>query len=123
MDNDMYGHVNNVIYYSYFDTAIAHFLMREGGFEPLASPFIDFAVDTGCRFHSPIAFPDRIDAGLRVGRVGRTSVRWEIGLFRNDEQDAAADGHFVHVFVDRADQRPVPVPPGIQGAIDRLMPR
>jgi acyl-CoA thioester hydrolase len=122
MDNDMYGHVNNVIYYSYFDTAIAHFLIREGGFAPLASPVIDFAVETGCRFHSPLAFPDRIAAGLRVGRVGRTSVRWEIGLFRNEDEDAAADGHFIHVFVDREDQRPVPVPATIRAAIDRLMP-
>jgi acyl-CoA thioester hydrolase len=121
IDNDLYGHVNNVNYYSYFDTAIAHFLMREGGLDPWQGGIIDVAVETGCRFHRPMAFPDMVHAGIRVGRVGTSSVRWEVGLFRNEEDAASAEGHFVHVFVDRPSQRPVPIPQRIRAAIARLM--
>jgi acyl-CoA thioester hydrolase len=121
MDNDMYGHVNNVVYYSYFDTAIGHYLIQACGFDPYASPIIDYAVDTGCRFHSPLAFPDTVHAGLRIGHLGTSSVRWELGLFRNDEDDAAADGHFVHVFVDREMQRPSPIPAGVRAGLERLL--
>ena len=91
MDNDIYGHVNNVNYYSYFDTAIAYFLMAEGGLDPWRDPIVGFCVESGCRFHRGIRFPDRVTAGLRVTKVGRSSVRWEIGIFRNDEHEAAAD--------------------------------
>jgi acyl-CoA thioester hydrolase len=120
MDNDLYGHVNNVVYYSYFDTAIGHYLMQACDFDPYSSPIIDFAVDTGCRFHSSLAFPDTVHAGLRVGHVGTSSCRWELGLFRNDEDMAAAEGHFVHVFVDRATQRPVPIPAFVRAGLERL---
>lgn len=122
LDNDIYGHVNNVHYYSYFDTVIADFLIRAGGLDPWRAPVIGIAVETGCRFHRSLAFPDTVHAGLRVGRLGRTSVRYEIGLFRNDEDVASADGHFVHVFVERERQHPVPVPAPIRAALGRLGP-
>ncbi|MDF1586624.1 acyl-CoA thioesterase [Marinimicrococcus flavescens] len=120
MDNDIYGHVNNVVYYSYFDTAIARLLMGEGGLDPWRAEIVGMAVDTGCRFHSSIAFPDTVHAGLRVAHLGTSSVRYEIGIFRNEDEQAAADGHFVHVFVERAAQRPTPIPDPLRAALARL---
>jgi acyl-CoA thioester hydrolase len=122
MDNDLYGHVNNVLYYSYFDTLIAHFLMEEGGIDPWHGDVLDIAVETGCRFHRSFKFPEPIEAGLRVTRVGNSSVRWEIGLFHEGADAASADGHFVHVFCDRATSRPIPIPDRIRAAIGRLLP-
>jgi acyl-CoA thioester hydrolase len=119
-DNDVYGHVNNTVYYSYFDTAIAHLLIREGGLDPRRSEVIGVAVETGCRFHSSLAFPDLVHAGLRVGHLGTSSVRYEIGLFRNEQDEASAEGHFVHVFVERASQRPVAIPERIRAALERV---
>lgn len=121
MDNDLYGHINNVHYYSYFDTAIAHYLMDEGGLDPWRGEVIDFCVESGCSFHAAARFPDRIKAGLKVARLGRSSVRYEIGIFRNDEDEAAASGYFVHVFVDRASQRPVPVPEAVRSALSQIL--
>ena len=121
MDNDVYGHVNNVVYYSFFDTVIGEYLIRAGGLDYAAGPVIGFAVDTACRFHRSLAFPQTVDAGLRVARLGRTSVRYEIGLFAAGSEAAAADGHFVHVFVDRASERPSPVPAPIRAALERLL--
>jgi acyl-CoA thioester hydrolase len=121
MDNDVYGHVNNVHYYSYFDTAIAYFLIGEGGLDPWRSEVIGFCVESACRFRRATRFPDRITAGLRVSRLGRTSVRYEIGLFRDEDQETAADGYFVHVFVTRADERPAPIPPAFRAALARLL--
>ncbi len=120
MDNDIYGHVNNVVYYSYFDSVIAQYLMREGSLDPWRAEVVGMAVDTGCRFHRSLAFPDIVHAGLRIGRLGNSSVRYEIGIFRNDEETSCAEGHFVHVFVDRATQRPVPIPATIRAALQRL---
>jgi acyl-CoA thioester hydrolase len=117
-DNDIYGHVNNVLYYSFFDTAIAHLLMQEGGLDPWRGSVVGVAVETGCRFHRSFAFPDLIHAGLRVGHLGSSSVRYEIGLFRNEDDEASAEGHFVHVFVDRPTQRPVPIPDPIRTALE-----
>lgn len=117
MDNDIYGHVNNVNYYSFFDTAIAHFLMKEGGLDPWKSEIIGFCAESGCRFRKAIQFPERITAGLRVARIGRSSVRYEIGLFRDGDEETAADGYFVHVFVDRETEAPHPVPDRIRGAL------
>jgi acyl-CoA thioester hydrolase len=119
-DNDIYGHVNNTVYYSYFDTAIAHLLIREGGLDPRRSEVIGVAVETGCRFHSSLAFPDLVHAGLHVGHLGTSSVRYEIGLFRNEQDEASAEGHFVHVFVERASQRPVAIPERIRAALERV---
>jgi len=120
MDNDIYGHVNNVVYYAYFDTVINTYLIDPGGLDIHAAPVIGLCVESGCRFHQAIAFPDRVDAGLRVARLGRSSVRYEVGLFRNDDPDAAADGHFVHVFVDRETRRPHPIPDTMRAALARL---
>lgn len=121
MDNDIYGHVNNVVYYSYFDTVINAYLIDAGGLDIHSAVVIGIAVETACRFHRSLAFPDVIDAGLRVGKLGNSSVRYEVGLFRRGEDAAAASGHFVHVFVDRSTQRPVPIPRPIRRALERLV--
>ena len=121
LDNDVYGHVNNVNYYSFFDTAIANYLIGEGGLDPWRDPVVAFCVESGCRFRRGIRYPDRVTAGLRVAKLGRSSIRYEIGIFRDDEQDAAAYGHFVHVFVERAAERSAPVPAAIRTALVRLM--
>jgi acyl-CoA thioester hydrolase len=121
LDNDIYGHVNNVNYYSYFDTAIAHCLMGEGGLAPWTDHVIGFCVESGCRFRRGLRFPDRIMAGLKVTRLGRSSVRYEIGILGNDDDAAAADGYFAHVFVERASERPAPIPAPIRAALARLL--
>ena len=121
LDNDVYGHVNNVNYYSFFDTAIANYLIGEGGLDPWRDPVVAFCVESGCRFRRGVRYADRVTAGLRVAKLGRSSVRYEIGIFRDDEQDAAAYGHFVHVFVERAAERSASVPAAIRAALVRLM--
>lgn len=121
MDNDVYGHVNNVVYYSYFDTVINEYLIREGGLDIAEGATIGLAIETFCRFHQPLAFPEVIDAGLRVGKLGNTSVRYEIGLFRQGEAEPAATGHFVHVFVDRRTRKPTAMPEGIRACLERLV--
>src|SRR5262249_33085589 len=118
MDNDIYGHVNNVTYYSYFDTVINEYLIREGGLDIAAGAVIGFAVETFCRFHHPLTSPEVIDAGLRVGKLGTTSVRYEIGLFRQGQDAPAATGHFVHVFVDRKTSKPTALPPAIRACLE-----
>jgi len=120
MDNDIYGHVNNVVYYSYFDTVINKYLVEEGGLDIHTGAVIGIAVESQCRFHRSLAFPDRVDAGLRVGRLGNSSVRYEIGLFRQGDESPAATGHFVHVFVGREDRRPTPIPLNLRAALQRL---
>ena len=120
MDNDVYGHVNNVVYYSYFDTVINSFLIEAGGLDIHTGAVIGIAVESQCRFHRSLAFPDRVDAGLRVGRLGNTSVRYEVGLFRRGDESPAATGHFVHVFVDREQRRPTPIPAALRSALERL---
>ena len=122
MDNDIYGHVNNVTYYSYFDTVVARFLLGSGAINLVDSPVIGVVVETQCRFHAPIAFPDDITAALRVERVGNTSIRYGIGIFRGAEEEASAEGHFVHVYVDRATQRrPTPLPAVLRDAALELL--
>lgn len=120
MDNDIYGHVNNVIYYSYFDTVIAEYLMDEGGLSPWDAPVVGMAVETGCRFHSSIRYPEPVEAGLRVAHLGNSSCRYEIGIFKGGAEVASADGHFVHVFVERDNQRPVTIPDEIRDALFRI---
>ncbi len=110
MDNDVFGHVNNATYYSFFDTAVNRVLVERGVLDIERSAEFGVVVETLCRFHRSLAVPDVVEAGLRIARFGRTSVRWEIGLFRRGEGPVAASGHFVHVYVDRARRRPVPVP-------------
>jgi acyl-CoA thioester hydrolase len=109
-DNDAYGHMNNVVYYALFDTVVNEFLVSHGLLDIDASPAVGLVVENGCRFFSSLAFPDRVDAGLRVAGMGRSSVRYEIGLFRAGADAPAAEGHFVHVYVDRATRRPVAIP-------------
>ena len=121
MDNDAYGHVNNVVYYSYFDTVVNAYLIGKGALDITKSPVIGLVVETHCNFFSAIAFPDKVRAGLRVGHIGTSSVRYEIGLFRNDEDVAAAQGHFVHVYVDRATGKPVALPEKLQAALKPLV--
>jgi acyl-CoA thioester hydrolase len=110
LDNDAYGHVNNVVYYAYFDTVVNQFLIEHGVLRVDTSPVIGLVVETQCRYFSPITFPDMVWAGLRVAHLGGSSVRYEVGLFRNGDQSAAAQGHFVHVYVEREGRRPAGVP-------------
>lgn len=120
MDNDIYGHVNNVVYYSFFDTVINAYLIDCGGLDIHAGDIVGFAVETQCRFHQSLCFPEVIDAGMRVARLGNSSVRYEIGLFKQDQPQAAATGHFVHVFVDRSTNRPTALPDSIRTALSAL---
>ena len=121
MDNDQYGHVNNVVYYSYFDTAVNEHLIRAGGLDIDRDPVIGIVVETACTFHRSLAFPEVIDAGLRVTKLGGSSVVYGIGLFRQGEDEPAATGRFVHVWVDRTTQRPAGVPPRIREALVPLL--
>jgi len=109
-DNDMYGHMNNVVHYQLFDTAINKWLIDAELLDPLGGAIAGLVVETGCRYHAEAMFPDQITAGISVARLGGSSVTYEIGLFRNDEQTAFADGRFVHVYVDRANRRSVQLP-------------
>jgi len=120
MDNDVYRHVNNVVYYSYFDTVVNQYLLERGVLEIETSPVIGLVVETQCHYFSPIAFPDIVHAGLRVARLGTSSVRYEIGIFRNHEVKAAAQGHFVHVYVERASNRPTPLGAALREALEPL---
>lgn len=121
MDNDIYGHVNNVVYYSFFDTAVNGHLIEQGVLDPANSSVIGLVVETGCRYAAPVSFPDRVDAGVRVARIGTSSVRYEIGLFRNDGPSAAAFGHFTHVYVDRETRRPSPIPEATRKVLEALL--
>ena len=121
MDNDVYGHVNNVVYYSYFDTVVNQYLIEKGALDIGSSPVIGLVVETACQYLRPVVFPDTIHAGLRVGKLGRSSVRYEIGIFRNDEPSAAAQGHFVHVYVDRVSMIPTPLPQDLRQALVPLL--
>ena len=118
-DNDQYGHVNNVVYYQYFDTVVNRYLIEAGVLDVAAGEAIGLVVETSCRYFAPTSFPDTIHAGLRVAHLGKSSVRYEIALFRGDDPTAAAQGHFVHVYVDRATRRPAKLP---QALLDALAP-
>jgi acyl-CoA thioester hydrolase len=120
MDNDVYGHVNNVQYYSFFDTAVNRYLIAAGALDIHAGAVIGLVVETHCNYFAPLAFPQDVDAALRVAQVGRSSVRYEIGLFTPGQPLAAATGHFVHVYVDRATRRPVPLPDALVAALEPL---
>jgi acyl-CoA thioester hydrolase len=120
MDNDVYGHVNNVVHYSLFDTAVNGWLMEAGLLDYRSHPEIGLVVETGCRYHAEIAFPDIVHAGIRVVRLGTSSVRYEVGLFRNSDDSASAEGFFVHVYVDRASRRPTPIPPDARAAMEAI---
>ncbi len=121
MDNDVYGHVNNVVYYSYFDTVINAHLIAAGALEPREGGVIGLCVESGCRYHAPLSFPEVIEAGLVVARLGTSSVRYEVGLFRRGDEAPAAEGYFVHVFVDRATRRPTPIAGSLRAALSALV--
>jgi len=119
-DNDAYGHVNNVVYYAWFDTVVNEHLIRVAGLDIAADPAVGLVVETSCRYHRSLAFPDAVEAGLRVDRLGKSSVVYGIGIFRAGEDEASASGRFVHVWVDRATQRPVSVPERVRAALQAL---
>ncbi|MDR5751059.1 MULTISPECIES: thioesterase family protein [unclassified Caballeronia] len=120
-DNDVYGHVNNVVYYSYFDTVVNEYLMRAGVLDFEHGATIGLVVETRCNYFASIVFPERIDAGLRVAKLGTTSVRYEVAIFSEGGNQAAAQGHFVHVYVDRETRRPVKLPTAFVAALEPLL--
>jgi len=121
MDNDHYGHVNNVVYYSYFDTAVNGYLIEASGTDVRDLPAIGIVAETSCRFLKELTFPETVHAGLAIEKLGNSSVVYRIGLFRNEDTEPAALGRFVHVYVDSATRRPVPVPSQIRSALTALM--
>jgi acyl-CoA thioester hydrolase len=120
-DNDIYGHVNNVTYYSYFDTVANTYLIEEGGLDIHHGDTVGFVVNSGCNYFAPIAFPDRLDGGLRVNKLGKSSVEYGIAIFKAGEDTAVAEGHFVHVFVNKANNTPVAIPENIRAALAGLV--
>ncbi len=120
MDNDAYGHINNVVYYSYFDTAANCYLIAQGGLDPEKSPVIGLVVESTCRYHRPLAYPALLVAGVRVDRLGQRAVTYGIAIFPQDDQTAAAEGTFTHVFVDRATRKAVPIPDPMRAALERI---
>jgi acyl-CoA thioester hydrolase len=120
MDNDVYGHVNNVQYYSYFDTAVNQFLIERGVLDIARDPVVGFVVDSGCSYFSSISFPDIVHAGIRVTKLGNSSVRYQIALYRNGDETPAACGHFIHVYVERSSNRSVPIPAPVRRVLETL---
>jgi acyl-CoA thioester hydrolase len=120
-DNDVYGHVNNVTYYSYFDTAVNTYLIEQGGLDIHGGAVVGFVVSSACDYFASVAFPDRLEVGLRVGKLGSSSVQYELAVFRAGEEEACAAGRLVHVFVDRATNQPVAIPDGLRGALESLV--
>ena len=120
MDNDVYGHVNNVVYYSYFDTIVNDYLMRHGGLDDRNGSVVGLVVETMCQYKKSLAFPESVDVGLRVAKIGNSSVRFEIGIFKRGDDEPAAFGHFVHVFVERTVQNAVAIPEGIRCALEKI---
>jgi acyl-CoA thioester hydrolase len=121
MDNDVYGHVNNVVYYSWFDTVVNQWLIHQGLLDYNDGEMIGLVIETHCNYFAPLAFPQDITAALRVGHIGTSSVRYEVGLFADGSETAAAQGHFVHVYVDRHSRRPMPLSPAWQAALGQLV--
>jgi len=120
MDNDVYGHVNNVVYYSYFDTVVNQYLIEHGALDIESSTVIGLVVETACQYFEAVTFPDLVHAGLRVTKIGTSSVRYEIGLFRNDDSEASAQGHFIHVYVDKQARRPVALPAMLRKVLESI---
>ena len=120
-DNDVYGHVNNVVYYSWFDTAVNSHLIAQGALDIHEGSTIGLVVETQCNYFAPLASPQVVEAGIRVARLGGSSVRYEVGLFAHGESMTAAHGHFIHVYVDRQTRRPVPLPPALRTVLDALV--
>jgi acyl-CoA thioester hydrolase len=121
IDNDVYGHINNVVYYQFFDTIVNGYLIAQGALDVAKGGVIGLVVETHCNYFKPVAFPERLRAGLRVAKIGTSSVTYDVGIFRDDDDLAAAQGHFVHVYVDRASGRPVPLPEKSKAALAKLV--
>ncbi len=119
-DNDIYGHVNNVVYYSYFDSAVNAYLIARGGLDIHEGEVVGFVVSSSCDYFASITFPDVLEVGLRVGKLGNSSVQYELAIFKAGEAQACAAGRFVHVFVERASNRPTPIPAGLRQALEAL---
>jgi acyl-CoA thioester hydrolase len=119
-DNDIYGHVNNAAYYGFFDTAVNGFLIEEAGLDIHGGSVIGLVVETGCNYFAALAYPETVEAGVRVARIGNSSVTYQIGLFREGEDEPAAQGHFVHVYVDRETRRPVSLPEAMRQALEGI---
>jgi len=119
-DNDMYGHINNAVYYMWFDTLVNNFLIERGLLHPQISNTIGLVVDTGCQYFSPLSYPETVTAGLRAAKIGTSSVRYEIGLFRKDEGEPCAEGHFVHVYVDAKTRKPKPISTDMRTQLETL---
>ncbi len=119
-DNDIYGHVNNVVYYGFFDTAVNNYLIQQGGLDIQDGDIVGFVVSSACDYFASIAYPDLIEVGLRVARLGNSSVQYELAIFREGEQEACAAGRFVHVFVERASNRPIAIPGRLRAALEAL---
>lgn len=120
-DNDIYGHVNNVTYYSYFDSAVNSYLIEVGGLDIHGGDVVGFVVSSSCDYFASIAFPERIELGLRVGKLGNSSVQYELAVFKEGEEQACAAGRFIHVFVDRESNRPVPIPANLRAALEAIL--
>jgi len=119
-DNDVYGHVNNVVYYSWFDTAVNGYLVEKGVLDFENGSTVGLVVETQCNYHRPVAFPDKINAGVAVTKIGNSSVRYEVGIFRNDETVASANGHFIHVYVDSNTRKPVALPDNLRDVLESI---
>ena len=120
MDNDIYGHVNNVNYYSFFDTAVNGFLIEQDALDIDAGETIGLVVETGCQYFAPLSFPDTVVAGINVSHIGNSSVRYEVGLFKKGNSEPAAQGFFVHVYVDRANRRPTSIPEKMKSVLTAI---
>ena len=119
-DNDIYGHINNVIYYSYFDSVVNRYLIEEAGLDINTGEVVGYVVSSGCDYHAPISYPEQIEAGIRVDKLGNRSVTYGVAIFKAGESLAAAHGHFVHVFVDKREQKAVPIPAKLRSALEKL---
>lgn len=122
MDNDVYAHVNNVVYYSFFDTVVNGYLVATGALDIEKSDVIGLVVETSCRYFAPVAFPEALEGGLRVARIGNSSVRYEVGIFRKREETPVAEGHFIHVYVNRDARRPAALPDPLRKALEKIAP-
>ena len=121
MDNDAYGHINNVVYYSFFDTAVNRYLIERNALNVLTSDAIGFVIETQCQYFSPIAYPDMIHVGLKVTHIGNSSVKYEVAIFKNDDDIASAAGSFVHVYVNRSTNKPTPIPQNVREILAGLI--
>ncbi len=119
-DNDSYGHINNVAYYGYFDTIVNEYLISAGALDIHRGAVIGLVVETGCRYFAPLEFPQKLEGALRVAKIGNSSVRYELAIFKAGEDRPAAEGHFIHVYVDRTTRRPAPLPEALRRALERI---